>query len=142
MSNELLSLSIKGVWINWLLFAIIPLPLFITMMIFSNIAIAYKLALLTIISIWLLLLAYQFLFNIPKKVDLLFALQNAIVWENNRTELYDIVRLSSLSYFFTILGIKKSTQKTKYILISANSIPITQYKALRRYIKWQPTSSN
>lgn len=112
------------------------------MMIFSNIAIAYKLTLLTIISIWLLLLAYQFLFNIPKKVDLLFALQNAIVWENNRTELYDIVKLFSLSYFFTILGIKKSTQKTKYILISANSIPITQYKVLRRYIKWQPTSSN
>lgn len=142
MSNELLSLSIKGVWTNWLLFSITPLPLLIIMIIFSNTATAYKLILLTIILIWLLILIYQFFFNIPEKIDLLFALRNAIVWENYRTELYDIVRLSSLSYFFTILGIKKSTQKTKYILISASSIPITQYKALRRYIKWQPTSSN
>ncbi len=142
MSNELLSLSIKGVWTNWLLFAIIPLPLFIIMVIFSNTTTAYKLILLTIISIWLLILVYQFFFNIPKKIDLLFALRNAIVWENNRTELYDIVKLSSLSYFFTILGIKKSKQKTKYILVNVNSIPITQYKALRRHIKWQPTSNN
>lgn len=141
MSDELLSISISKRKSNWLVFFTF-VPIIILAASVSNIMDWYKLLLVAALMLWLLTIAYRYCFYHPEKVDLLFAINNAIIWENNRTELYDIVKITSLSYFFTIIGIKNATQKTRYLLIVFNNIPATKYKALRRHIKWQPTSSN
>lgn len=141
MSDELLSISITKRKSNWLVFFAI-VSIIILMASAANIMNWYKLLLVTVLMLWLLIIAYQYYFYHPEKIDLLLAINNAIVWENNRTELYDIVKITTLSYFFTIIGIKTATRKTRYLLIAFNNIPVTKYKALRRHIKWQPTSSN
>lgn len=104
---------------------------------YGNFHIIVKTSYTVINSVWIIYLFYQYQFNNHiVKYDLLFRLQNIVIWDkNNQTQLLTIKKWYSIGNICAIIEANNTTMSQKFIIFQDNCSDKT-FKQIMRHIKW------
>lgn len=135
MRHDLISLDLQLSIFFITLLILISLML-IGLLSISEIAIGYKFIALSIMIGSLIYAGFYHLWQPVTKMDILLLLDNAIIWQNGKSNLITIDKFKLL-LFGTIVMHYRLNNRRKRIVIFWDSCKTESYKQLLRWIKWR-----
>lgn len=103
---------------------------------YSNFYIVIKLASFAIVSIYMLYIFFQYNYHgYTSKYEILFELQNVIIWNNHTTQLVTIKKWYLIGNICAIIK-AKNQNINKTLIILKDSCPNEVFKQIMKRIKW------
>ena len=140
MSNDLISFELKSSRSASSL-GLGLLTALVCLISYSHIQLSYKLLLLCSIFGFVLFHGQIYFKARITKCDLLVHLNNAILWQNTASKLVNTISMRAIGNYLIILRYVDKN-KSQNLLIFYDSIKLTTFKELMRYIRWKQLKHN
>ncbi|MDD3266275.1 MAG: protein YgfX [Burkholderiales bacterium] len=120
---------------------ITSLAIIISLLQYSNFHSIVKLASLTITSLYVFYIFFQYNSSYTSRYEILFELKNLIVWNNHTPQLMTIIKWYTIGNICAIIKARNKNMN-KTLIIFKDSCPNNAFKQIMKRIKWSPIQSS